>query len=1858
MYQSSKKNRKAADYISAMEAEPISKNRVSSRKTTGVGRSFMKRFAGAIFGLCLALNLAAQTSGTTGDCTWALTGSGSNLTLTISGNGAMENYTYYGNVPWSSQNTNIKTVTIADGVTSIGSEAFYGCTGLTSATIPNSVTYIGDVAFSSSTPFYNNQPNGVVYFGKVLYAYKGTMPSNTSLTIQSGTTSISAFAFDGCTSLTSVSIPNSVTYIGKYAFRDTPFFNNQPNGVVYFGKVLYAYKGTMPSNTSLTIQSGTTAISALAFFYNCTGLTSVTIPNSVTSIGSNAFGHCTGLTSVTIPNSVTYIGDAAFDHCSGLTGSLTIPNSVTSIGSNAFGYCTGLTSVTISNSVTYIGVAAFQYTGLTGSLTIPNSVTYIGNAAFQGTDLTSVTISDSVTIIGDFTFAGCTSLTLVTIPNSVTSIGSDAFTGCTSLTSVTIPNSVASIGGAAFDRCTGLRDVTVNWNTPLSISSYMFNRVRTANINLHVPENSCALYAAAPVWQDFKFSCGSQTIDFPAISEKIYGDETITLPEKTNANLTISYQSSNTAVATVAGNTLTIRGAGTADITASQSGNTHIMAATPVTQTLTVNKAPLTVTADNKTRRVGEPNPALTYTISGFKNSETQSVIDVPPTLTTTATQASSAGSYPITASGASDNNYSFTYQDGTLTITAAQTYTVSLSASPTAGGTVSGGGTYNDGASCTVTATANSGYTFTNWTESGSQVSTSANYSFAVTANKTLTANFTANAVAPPTVTTLAATNITQTTATLNKSVSAGSETITSQGFKYKKTSASSWTTSTTGSLTGLTAGTQYQFYVYATTASGTINGTTLTFTTTSSGGEDVITWEIGSPNAADVIATLNLADSTLTISGTGAMQDYLYNGAPWSWGNWGNYPIKTVVITDGVTTIGKDAFAQYSALISVTIGNSVTSIGKEAFYRCSGLTSVTIGNSVTTIGDYAFADCRGLTSVTIPESVTSIGEGAFVNLTTVNFNATSCEVMGHFYPVFGSSLTTLNIGSNVTKIPDNAFYKCTGLTEVTIPNSVTAIGWHAFQGCIGLISVTIPESVTAIGLYAFKDCNNLTTVNFNATNCTMHYNVNSPVFSGCTSFTTLNIGNNVTTIPDFAFEGCTGLTDVTVNWATPLSISSYVFYGDTLSNVNLHIPENTCAWYIAAPVWQNFNIACSQTIFFEIGYPNAADVIATLNLADSTLTIRGIGAMQDFTQGFTTIPSSQPWYSYRSRIKTVVIEDGVTNIGDYAFTNCTGWTSVTIPNSVTTIGMYAFYYCRDLTSVTIGDSITTIGMYAFNGCTGLTSLTIGNSVTTIGEDAFANCYNLTEVTIGNSVTTIGENAFAVCYSLTEVTIGNSVTTIGSYAFYGCRGLTEVTIPNSVTSIGSYAFYGCRGLTDITVNWATPLSISGSGVFQNVTLSNVNLHVPENSCALYAAASVWTNFNFNCSQTIDFPAIPAKTYGDAVITLSEKTNANLTISYQSSNTAVATVSGNRLTVKGAGTADITATQNSSTTHFTAATPVTQTLIVNKAPLTVTAENKSREYGAANPNLTYSISGFKNSETQSVIDVLPTVATTATQTSNAGNYAITASGASDNNYDFGYTNGTLTIEKAAQTITFISGISIKKYGDASFTIAQTSSGLTPTIVSSDPSKLVVANNTAYIVGTGTFALTASQSGNINYLPAPDAVTTVTVSKAPLIITANDAVRNFGEANPPFTLSYSGFTNGENEGVLDLLPTAACPANETSPAGDFVITLSGGHDNNYIYTLVSGKLTVEDVVTEIKNVTAEQLQIYPNPVREELFIKSETPIQKVEIYTLSGTLLLSENNFNGKISVSALPKGVYLLKVYSGSDVAVSKIVKE
>ncbi len=399
------------------------------------------------------------------------------------------------------------SVVIGDSVSYISQSAFSGCSGLISVTIGVSVTNISQWTFSGCSNLTTLNFNAIncSYMGVVVsqnnyhafngctsisnlnigenvvnipeYAFYG-FSSLTSITIPNSVTNIGDYAFYNCNGLTSVTIGNGVTSIGSNAFYGTGWFNNQADGLVYLDNWCIGYKGDAPMG-SLSIEEGTRGVVG---FNGCTELTSIVFPNSVTTIGKDAFAGCSGLTGeLTIPSSVINIGESAFARCTGLSGELNIPNSVTSIDSYAFSYCTGLSSVILPNSVTnfgyynpFVGCSgltepvyneycfAYYPCGYATEYTIPDGIQLIAGSSFQGcSGLTEIVIPNSMKIIGSVAFSGCSGLTSIDIPESVISIGDYTFQNCNNITSLSIPNSVKSIGYWTFDGCDRLRDVII-----------------------------------------------------------------------------------------------------------------------------------------------------------------------------------------------------------------------------------------------------------------------------------------------------------------------------------------------------------------------------------------------------------------------------------------------------------------------------------------------------------------------------------------------------------------------------------------------------------------------------------------------------------------------------------------------------------------------------------------------------------------------------------------------------------------------------------------------------------------------------------------------------------------------------------------------------------------------------------------------------------------------------------------------------------------------------------------------------------------------------------------------------------------------------------------------------------------------------------------------------------------------------------------------------------------------------------------------------------------------------------------------------------------------------------------------------
>lgn len=415
-------------------------------------------------------------------------------TLTISGTGDMRDYSpHTGNehVPWDSFKNGIETVNIESGVTRVGEYAFYYCRNLKNITIPDSVTGIGEWAFESTAYHADNRKweDGVLYIGNHLieadreisdaYSIKAgtkTIADSafsscdvTSVTVPESVTSIGRYAFYFCDSLTSITIPDSVTSIGENAFLCTGMYNDDSTwDALYIGNHLIKvenYKLEQDNISNFTVKAETKTIAEHAFSA-CNKLTSITLPDSVTNIGSHAFDSCGSLTSITIPKSVTSIGNSAFNTCYNLKS--------INVDHNNPAYCSkdGVlynktkteivrlpcekadTSFTIPTGVTRIADGAFEFCKSLKNITVPDGVLRIGNSAFERCEnLMSITIPDSAVSIGDSAFSECSSLTGITIPDGVMEIGSKTFYYCSKMASITIPNSVLIIGENAFEGC-------------------------------------------------------------------------------------------------------------------------------------------------------------------------------------------------------------------------------------------------------------------------------------------------------------------------------------------------------------------------------------------------------------------------------------------------------------------------------------------------------------------------------------------------------------------------------------------------------------------------------------------------------------------------------------------------------------------------------------------------------------------------------------------------------------------------------------------------------------------------------------------------------------------------------------------------------------------------------------------------------------------------------------------------------------------------------------------------------------------------------------------------------------------------------------------------------------------------------------------------------------------------------------------------------------------------------------------------------------------------------------------------------------------------------------------------------------
>ena len=969
-------------------------------------------------------------------------------------------------------------------------------------------------------------------------------------------------------------------------------------------------------------------IGSLAF-YSC-NISSITIPNSITSIGHNAFRYCRSLTTLIIPNGLESIEGGAFEECESLI-SITIPNSVTNIGGNAF-YETGVYNDLSNweNDVLYIGDCLISTkTSISGAYEIKNQTRLIADGTFdECKSLTAITFPENVTSIGYITFWECSSLksviwnvknpkncgitffntpissfifgenvayipaglcqsmksiTSVIIPENVISIGNAAFYGCSYLTSITLPNSLTSIGSRAFDGCFSLASIIIPYSVT-DIGDYAFSSCYfssdnfTNNSSLNAEEN---YYWGARIFDADEVN-GLFIQNDTIVNCRPYVD-TITIPS------TVKYIQGTPFSECWYRSSIVV-----------ESGNTIYDSRE--------NCNAIIETATN-TLILGCQNTIIPNTVTSIGDAAFYGCLSIT--------------SITIPRSVTSIGDYAFIYCSSLTSITIPESV-------------------------ITIGGYAFEGTPWYNSKEDGVIYIGKVlyNYKGEMPANTSL--------------------DIIEGTLSISDNAFSNCNNLTSIYIPNSVTSIGYSAFIRCGSLKSITIPNSVTsigaiaFYDCSSLTSVTLNSNDIVSTSYMSDifGSQVEEYVIGNNvttigNSAfaycSSLTSITIPEGVTSI-GSGAFgncsslkyvewnvknhTDFDYYNRPFddqssisiqsfTFGENVEYipadlcynmdSLKTITIPNSVDSIGGQAFYSCDSLVLVTIGNSVTSIGDYAFAYCYSLTSVTIPNSVTSIGGSAFVGCSSLTSIIIPEGVTSIGSGAFGNCSSlkhVEWNVKNHTDFDYYNRPFDDqssiSIQSFTFGENVEYIPAYLCYDMDSLRSVTIPNSVDSIGEYAFAYCDSLTSVTIGESVTSIGKYTFN---------------------------GCDALASITIPNNVKSIGYGAFE-YNALKSVTL---TAPTVEAYC-----KGRTNWLLDNNYCT----TP--RNIRINGKEMTEFVI--PKTIDSIYDCQ------------------------------FKYCSSLTSVTIPNSVNSIGKYAFAYCDSLTSATIGNSVTSIGERAFYNCDSI--------------------------------------------------------------------------------------------------------------------------------------------------------------------------------------------------------------------------------------------------------------------------------------------------------------------------------------------------------------------------------------------------------------------------------------------------------------------------------------------------------------------------------------------------------------------------------------------------
>ncbi len=1533
---------------------------------------------------------------------------------------------------------------------------------------PVSLTAISSINLVTASPTNATSVQYTVTFGA---AITGLTTSNFSLTTTGGISgaSISSIAGSGTTYTVTA---NTGTGDGTIALSLANATSLSPgiSTTLPFAGQAYTIDKTAPTANGLIYASNNTTNSAFAKIGNTITLTfgsSETVQTPTVTIA----GHTITATS---------------------TGVNSYLASYTMVAGDAEGRIPFTLSLTdpAGNQTTYNDVAAGD--DITFDKTAPTIT--IGSPSVSSTSTGPVTYT--------VTYADVNFNTSTLVAGNVSLITTGTATGTVAVTGsgTTYTVSITSISG------TGTLGISIGAGTASDLAG-----------NLAPGSGPSATFIVAP-------ALIPQTITFNPLPTKTYGNADFA-PGATSTNNgtpAITYSSDNTAVATIVSGNIHIVAAGTAHITASQAGDGTHSAATDVTQSLTVNQAPLTITATNQSSTYGAALPALTVSYSGFVNGDTQASLTTAATASTTATAASPANTYVINASGAVDPNYIITYVPGTLTIGKAALTVTADNQSSTYGAalpalTVTYSGFVNGDTQASLTTAATASTTATAASPAGNY---SINTSGAVDPNYTIS-------YVPGTLT-IGKAALTITADNQSSTYGAALPTLTASytGFVNGDTQAS-LTTAPTLTTTATTAS---PANTYSITASGAVDPN---YTITYVAGTLTIGKATLTVTADNQSSTYGAALPALTVTYSGFVngdtQASLTTAATASTtataaSPAGNYSINTsgavdpnytITYVPGTLTIGK-------AALTVTADNQSSTYG-------AALPALTVTYSGFVNGDTQASLTTAATANTTATAASPAGNYSINTSGAVDPNYTISYVAG-----------TLTIGkANLTITADNQ-----SITHgATIP-TLTA-SYSGFVNGDNAASLTTAPTLTTTGTSASP----AGSYPINASGA-VDPNYNISYVAG-----TLAIGKTllVVTVNDQSSVYGSALPTFTVSY------SGFV-NGDNAASLTTPPTISTTA------------TAASPAGSYPITASGAVDPNYAISYTPGTLTI---------SKAALTVTADNQSSTYGAALPALTVTySGFVN-GDTQASLTAAATASTTATAASPAGNY---------------SINTSGAvdpnYTISYVPG--TLTIGKAALTVTADNQSSTYGaaLPTLTVTYSGFVNGDTQASLTTAATASTIATAASPAGNYSI-NTSGAVD---PNyTISYVAGTLTIGKANLTITADNQ----NIAHGAAIPTLTASYSGFVNGDNAASLTTA------------PTLSTTATSASSAGNYPITASGAVDPNYNISYVAGTLAIGkalltiTVNNQNLVygsvlptltanysgfVNGDNIASLTSLPTITTTA-TAASPVGTytitasgaadpnyninyvlgTLTIDKAPLTITADNQSSTYGAALPTLTTSYSGFVNGDNAASLTTAPTLSTTATSASPAGSYPITASGAVDPNYTITYAAGTLTIGKAALTVTADNQSSI--YGSALPALTASYSGF----VNGDNTASLTTAPTLTTTGTasspaGSYPIMASGAVDPNYTISYVAGT-LTIGKANLTITADNQSIAHGAAIPVLTASYSGFVNGDNVASLTTAPTLSTTGTSASSAGSYPIIANGAVDPNYNISYVAGTLAI-------------------------------------------------------------------------------------